>query len=87
MDDSEKPEDQFLVTGTADRQVVVWDMPDKKEVQDRLTATVTLVEPSLETASREVRIWAELDNPRLPGTKDHRLIPGQGATMVVPPGK
>jgi len=79
--DSDKPEDLFLVTGTADRQVVVWDLPDKKEVQERLTATVTLVEPSLDTASREVRIWAELDN------KDRRLLPGQSATMVASPGK
>jgi WD40 repeat protein len=79
--DSDKPEDLFVVTGTADRQVVVWDLPDKKEVHERLTATVTLVEPSLDTASREVRIWAELDN------KDRRLLPGQEATMVVYPGK
>jgi WD40 repeat protein len=79
--DSDKPEDLFVVTGTGDRQVVVWDLPDKKEVQERLTATITMVEPSLDTASREVRVWAELDN------KDRRLLPGQGATMVVYPGK
>jgi WD40 repeat protein/biotin carboxyl carrier protein len=79
--DSDKPEDLFVVTGTGDRQVVVWDLPDKKEVQERLTATVTLVEPSLETASRDVRVWAELDN------KDRRLKPGQSATMVAYPGK
>jgi WD40 repeat protein len=85
--DSDKPEDLFVVTGTGDRQVVVWELPDKKEVQERLTATVTLVEPSLDTASREVRVWAELDNPRLPGQKDRRLLPGQSTTMVVYPGK
>jgi hypothetical protein len=85
--DSDKPEDLFLVTGTSDRQVVVWDLPDKKEVQERLTAMVTLVEPALDTASREVRIWAELDNPKIGPDGHRRLMPGQSATMVAPPGK
>lgn len=74
------PEAPLVVTGTQDRQVLVWNMPEQKEIDSRLEATLTLVEPSLDTESRKVKVWAELKNPGW-------LIPGGRATMVVPPQK
>jgi WD40 repeat protein len=72
------PENSFAVTGTQDHQVLVWTMPEKDEIESRLEATLTLVEKHLDTQSRQVRVWAELQNPGW-------LIPGTRATMVVPP--
>jgi WD40 repeat protein len=73
------PDGSFIVTGSRDRQVYVWAMPSKNEIEHLLTATVTYIEPSVESAGRQVRIWAELPN------KDGRLIPGMSATMVAYP--
>jgi WD40 repeat protein len=76
------PEDgSFVVTGTQDdHQVLVWAMPEKNEVEVPLKANLTLVEKHFDTQSRQVRVWAELQNPGW-------LIPGSHATMVVPPQK
>jgi WD40 repeat protein len=75
------PESDFVVTGTQDHQVLVWAMPGKQEVeQSRLEAKLTLVDRYLDTTSRKVRVWAELDNPGW-------LIPGNTATVVIPPLK
>ncbi len=75
------PDASFIVTGTQDNQVLVWGMPDKKQIDERLTARVSLVEKSLDASSRQVRIWAEVDN------KSGWLIPGGTATIVIPPKK
>jgi WD40 repeat protein len=75
------PEDRsFAVTGTQDRQVLVWSMPSQVEIDSRLEAQITLVEKYLDTHSREVRVRAELDSPEW-------LVPGMRATMVVLPQK
>jgi WD40 repeat protein len=66
----------FIVTGTEDKAVVVWEMPSQEEATQELVATVTYVERALDTASRQIRIWAEIDN------KARRLIPGNTATLV-----
>lgn len=72
---------RFAVTGTQDHKVLVWSMPSQQEIESRLEARLTLVDPSLETQSRHVKVWAELNNPGW-------LIPGMQATMVVlPPRK
>jgi WD40 repeat protein len=72
------PGDQFIVTGMRDRQVVVWDLPSKEDLVP-LTGTLSLIDPSLDGSSRELRVWAEIDN------KDHKLLIGQPATLVVRP--
>jgi WD40 repeat protein len=72
------PDGSFAVTGTRDHQVLVWTMPVEKEVEKPLNARLILVEQALDTRSRQVRVWAELENPGW-------LIPGNSATMVVPP--
>jgi WD40 repeat protein/biotin carboxyl carrier protein len=71
------PDGQFAVTGTQDNKVLVWTMPTKDEVENVLMAKLTLVDKLLETRSRQVRVWAELDNPGW-------LVLGGSATLVVP---
>ncbi len=72
------PDGSFAVTGTQDHQVLKWAMPGEKEVEKPLMGRLVLVEHALDTRSRQVRVWAELDNPGW-------LIPGSPATIVVPP--
>lgn len=75
------PDGSHAVTGTQDHKVLVWAMPEQKEIDSRLEAQVQLVDKYLDTQSRHVRVWAELDNPGW-------LIPGMKATMVLqPPAK
>ena len=77
------PDSRYVVTGTTDHQVLVWEMPEAKEVEQKdLTATISLVENFLESNNRQVRIWAELDTPN-PGW----LVPGGTATLVIESGK
>ena len=73
------PDGSFIVTGTRDRQVQVWPVPTKEEIEQPLTAEVTLVEQSVEAEGRKVRIWAELQNPA------NRLLPGDTVTLVIYP--
>jgi WD40 repeat protein len=68
----------FLVTGTQDHQVLVWTMPEKKEVESCLEGRLTRVEKALDMQSRQVRVWADLSNPGW-------LLPGSRATMVISP--
>jgi WD40 repeat protein len=68
----------FAVTGTLDHKVLVWSMPSKEEVESRLEARLTYLERSLDTRSRHVRVWAELEGPEW-------LLPGMQATMVIQP--
>jgi multidrug resistance efflux pump len=72
------PDSTFVVTGTKDQQVLIWKMPGKDEIDTRLMARISLIEKSPDSSSRQVRIWADLDNPpswvRVGGT----------ATMVIP---
>lgn len=72
------PDSSFAVTGTQDNRVLVWPMPSKEEIGTKLTARLTLVEQSIEGSSRQVRVWAELENPGW-------LVPGSTATLVVLP--
>jgi WD40 repeat protein len=75
------PDGSFVVTGSRDRQVYVWEVPAKEEVERQYIARITYVEPVVESSKGQVRIWAELPNP------DLRLVPGTSATMVVYPSQ
>jgi WD40 repeat protein len=72
------PDSTFAVTGTKDNRVLLWDMPSSKEVEKHLWGRLSLVERSVDTRSRQVRVWALVDNP------DGQLIAGLPATLVVP---
>jgi WD40 repeat protein len=71
------PNGQFAVTGTQDHQVLVWAMPEEKEVNTELKAKLSYVEGSLENTQGKMTIRAELENPGW-------LIPGGMATIVIP---
>lgn len=71
----------FLVTGSRDRQVVVWAVPPASEVERELTAEVNLVDPAVESSAGQFRVWAVLDN------RDGRLLPGTTATLVIYPAE
>lgn len=73
------PDGSFIVTGTRDRQVLVWGVPSRQELDRQMTAKLTLVEPSVEAEGRKVRVWAEVDN------SDGRLMAGDTATLVIYP--
>ena len=74
------PDGSFFLTGTRDRQVLVWPVPAGEEIDRQLTATVTLIEPAVESNGHQVRIWAELPNPG-------GLLPGTTVTMILSPGE
>jgi WD40 repeat protein len=71
------PSTAFLVTGTRDHQVLLWNVPASTDVGRRLPATLVLVEKSRDTRSRQVRVRAELENTA-------GLLAGAPATLVVP---
>ena len=72
------------MTGTKDHKVVIWTLPSTEELSVLLKAKIKLIDQDLESNARQVRIWAELDNPRLENGR-RRLMPGQMATMVAYP--
>jgi WD40 repeat protein len=85
------PDGSFAVTGTHDNQVLVWAMPPKGDDGELLerprAARLTYVDESLDTSARQVRVWAEVDNPEARPNAAHpeqALTPGGTATLVVP---
>ena len=75
------PDGTFVVTGTKDRQVLVWPLPGPAEIQRQITAEVTLVERLVESSSRQVRFWVEVSNP------EGFLLPGTTVTLAIYPGQ
>jgi len=71
------PDGSFAVTGTQDHQVLIWNMPAKREIEETLVGTIALNENFLDSNSRQVRIWVDLKNPGW-------LHPGGTATLVIP---
>lgn len=72
------PDGTFLVVGTRDKQVLIWPVRNAKENIDRLiNAEVTLIEADVQSSARQVRVWAEMDNP------GHTLLPGNTVTLVI----
>jgi WD40 repeat protein len=67
---------RFAVTGTEDHQVLVWSMPDEKEITDTLKARLTYIDEFQDTSLKKVPIRAEVENPGW-------LIPGAPVTMVI----
>jgi WD40 repeat protein len=72
------PDGKLAVTGTQDNRVLVWKMPDKAEAEKPIDARLSFVEEFLDTSLRQLTVRATLDNPGW-------IIPGSGATIVVPP--
>jgi WD40 repeat protein len=74
------PDGSFAVTGTQDNRVYVWGMPDKAELERKLTASIWFLNPYIDSAERKLPIWARMTQPQ--GT---RLVPGESVTLVIPP--
>ncbi|MFN4258700.1 MAG: efflux RND transporter periplasmic adaptor subunit [Gemmataceae bacterium] len=71
------PDGTFAVTGTRSHRVLVWHVPTAEQLEQRMTATLTLIEQSVDSGARQCRIWAELPNG------GNHLIPGNTATIVL----
>lgn len=77
------PDSSFLVTGTRDRQVLIWPVPTAREDIERVVnAEVTLVESDVQSSGKQVRVWAEVENPKLDQT-NRLLQPGTAVTVVI----
>jgi WD40 repeat protein len=75
------PDGSFVVAGTKDKNVLVWTMPDKQEIEQLRTAKIVFIDPAIDSTSHQTRIWAELDN-------SDGLKPGVTVTIVAyPPAK
>jgi len=73
------PDSSYVVVGTQDNRVLVFARPEKTDLERQYSAVITLLDPSVESTDRKVRIWAELPNPGMP------LLPGDTVTIVIPP--
>jgi WD40 repeat protein len=73
------PDNAFVVCGTDDQGVLVWNMPTQKEIAARLKGRIALLEKALDSSSRQVRVWANLES------RPAWLLPGLPATILVPP--
>jgi WD40 repeat protein len=76
------PDGSFLVTGTKDRQVLVWPLPPRAEVERPQTARLILVEQAVESSARQAKVWAEVRNPSDPTL---RLLPGTTVNLAIYP--
>ena len=77
------PGRKFVVTGTTDHQVLVWNLPEKTEVDTILTGTIELVSKFIDSNNPQRLFRAELDLKKNPGY----LMPGGTATIVYPSHK
>jgi WD40 repeat protein/biotin carboxyl carrier protein len=72
------PRAPYVVTGSKEH-VLLWKLPSAQEIQQEITGNISLIERSLDSSSRQVRIWAQFDNSKL------GLKPGGTATLVIKP--
>jgi hypothetical protein len=71
------PHGLFVVTGTKDQKVLLWKVPTEREMEERIIAELTHVEPAIDGGAGQVRLWAEMPNPGC------RLLPGASVTLVI----
>lgn len=74
------PDGSLIVTAAHDR-VFVWPVPSAQEIDRQQTATITVVEPAVQSAGGQVGVWAEMTNP------DGQMLPGTSVTLVIYPGR
>jgi multidrug efflux pump subunit AcrA (membrane-fusion protein) len=75
------PDGSFLVTGAKDKQLHVWVLPPRNELDRQVAAEVSLVERGIESSGGQVKVWAEFANA------DGRILPGSAATVVIDPSQ
>jgi WD40 repeat protein/biotin carboxyl carrier protein len=71
----------FVVAGTRRGDVYLWPMPTADELAHSYTATVTHVDPNVESSGKSVRVFAEYKNA---APDQPRLRPGTTVTVVIP---
>ena len=76
------PDGSYVVGGSKDRNVYVWPMPAKDEIEQQLTATLTHLGKEVENSEGQVKVIAELQNP-----PNHPLFAGDSVTLVADPRK
>jgi WD40 repeat protein len=69
----------WLISGTRERQVLVWRIPGRRETDGGYPAELSLVEGGVDSNARQVRVWADLLNT------DGRLIPGTRVSLRIRP--
>jgi len=72
----------FLVVGTRKGDVHLWPLTGT-DVQAEVPATVTFVEPNIESSGRTVNVLVDFDNPKA-GDK-YLLRPGSAVTLAIRP--
>lgn len=75
----------FVVVGTRKGDVHLWPLPTGTDVQAEIQATVTHVDPAIESSGRTVNVLVDFENPKV-GDK-HLLRPGSAVTLVIRPKK
>ena len=73
------PQRKFVVTGSADHQLLLWELPDSGEVNTILTGRIELISPFIDSSTPQRLFRARLDEIN-PGY----LLPGGTATIVRP---
>jgi len=76
------PDGSYVIGGSKDRNVYVWPMPSRDEIDRQLTATLTAIGKQVENSSGQVKIIAELQNP-----PNHPLFADDVVTVVADPRK
>ena len=72
----------FAVSGTRNGEVYIWPMPTEKETA-RLPGTLKYIDQTSAPATKQIRVWAEFDNPR-----ELDLKVGTNVTIIIePPAK
>jgi WD40 repeat protein/biotin carboxyl carrier protein len=74
------PDSSFIVTGTRDHHVHVWQVPPKDDIEREFVAASARIDTVMEGGGRQVRVRAELDNPY-----GKLLMPGNTATLTLYP--
>lgn len=73
------PDNNFVAVGTNDNRVLVFARPDNVELGKQYPATITFLDPAVDSTDRKVRVWVETPNTGMP------LLPGDSITIVIPP--
>jgi WD40 repeat protein len=74
------PKGEFIVSGTRDRQVLVWDVPSAAELTEQeASAEVRSVVKVLDSGPRQVRIIVDVTR------RNDSMVPGDKANLVIYP--
>ena len=76
------PDGSYVIGGSRDRNVYVWPMPARDEIEQQLTATLSSIGKEVENSAGQVKVIAELQNPA-----NHALFAGDVVTLVADPRK